>query len=185
MSGKMAKIDGAAERYATALFDLAKDAKAIDAVEADLNGLLAALGEDDTLGKALASPLYEAEGKAASLEAIGDKAGFHALTRNTLGVMARNGRAGLIGDLARGFAALAAAERGISEAHVTSATKLTDKEIDALKASLKRALGRDVEIRTETDPAVLGGLIVQVGSRMFDSSLRTKLDGLRTAMKEA
>lgn len=181
----MAKIDGAAERYATALFDLARDAKAIDAVESDLTGLLAALGEDDTLGKALASPLYEAEGKASALEAIGEKAGFHALTRNTLGVMARNGRAGLIGDLARGFAALAAAERGVSEAHVTSAAKLTAKEIDALKASLKRALGRDVEIRTETDPAVLGGLIVQVGSRMFDSSLRTKLDGLRTAMKEA
>ena len=84
-----------------------------------------------------------------------------------------------------GKAALAAAERGVSEAHVTSAAKLTQKEIDALKASLKRALGRDIEIRTDVDPAVLGGLIVQVGSRMFDSSLRTKLDGLRTAMKEA
>jgi F-type H+-transporting ATPase subunit delta len=185
MSGKMAKIGGAAERYATALFELAKDAKAIDAVEADLNALLAALTENTDLGEALSSPLYEGEGKAAALAAIADKAGFNELTKNTLGVMARNGRAGLAGDLARGFAALAAAERGVSEAHVTSAAKLTQKEIDALKASLKRALGRDIEIRTDVDPAVLGGLIVQVGSRMFDSSLRTKLDGLRTAMKEA
>ena len=185
MSGGNAISKGAAGRYANALFELARDAKAIDAVEADLTTLAGIVAGSADLAEVLASPTQDSENKASVLLAIADKAKFHALTRNALGVAARNGRAGEIADMAETFAAMTAAERGISNADVTSAAELSKKDIEALKASLKRALGRDVEIRTDVDPELLGGLIVQVGSRMFDSSLRTKLEGLRTAMKEA
>lgn len=185
MSGGNAISKGAAGRYANALFELARDAKAIDAVEADLTGFAELLDSNDQLATAMLSPTHDADEKTRVLNAIADKAGFHALTKNAFGVAARNGRAGELGEIAESFAAMAAADRGISTADVTSASKLTAKEIEALKASLKRALGRDVEIRADVDPELLGGLIVQVGSRMFDSSLSTKLEGLRNAMKEA
>ncbi|MEE2565632.1 F0F1 ATP synthase subunit delta [Hyphobacterium marinum] len=185
MSGGNAKSTGAAGRYANALFELAREAKATDAVEADLKAFAAILEGNDALSTALSSPTHDAEQKTGVLNAIADKADFHKLTRNAFAVAARNGRAGELGELADAFAAMADAERGVSQADVRSADKLSAKDIEALSASLKRALGRDVEIRTEVDPELLGGLIVQVGSRMFDSSLRTKLEGLRNAMKEA
>ena len=185
MSGGNANSTGAAGRYANALFELAHEAKATDVVEANLADFAGLLNENEALATALVSPTHDNDEKVGIISAIADRAEFHALTRNALGVAARNGRAGEIADMAEAFSAMAATERGVSNADVTSAAKLTAKEIEALKASLKRALGRDVEIRTDVDPELLGGLIVQVGSRMFDSSLRTKLEGLRTAMKEA
>lgn len=185
MSGGNAKSSGAAGRYAIALYELAREAKVTDTVEADLQAFAAILGVNDALRTALASPTHDTAEKAGVLDTIATKAGFHALTQNAFAVAARNGRASELAEVASAFTAMADAERGISQADVTSAAALSEKDIEALAASLKRALGRDIEIRTDVDPELLGGLIVQVGSRMFDSSLRTKLEGLRNAMKEA
>lgn len=184
-TGDDAMTADAAGRYAAALFELAKEAGAIEAVEGDLSSLRAMLSQSDDLSKALASPLNSAEEKGGVIQALAEKAKFNALTANALGVAAANGRAGEIGDVARAFAALAAADRGVSSAEVESAAALTQKQLDSLQASLKTALGRDIEIRAEVRPELIGGLIVKVGSRMFDSSLRTKLEGMKQAMKEA
>ena len=184
-TGDDAMTADAAGRYATALFQLAKEDGALAAVEADLSALRSALSENEDLARALASPLHSAEEKSAVVAAIGEKAGFHALTRNALGVAAANGRAGELGGLARAFAAMAAEDRGVTTAEVESAAALTKTQLDSLEASLKRALGRDIEVRAEVRPDLIGGLIVKVGSRMFDSSLRTKLEGMKQAMKEA
>jgi F-type H+-transporting ATPase subunit delta len=175
----------AAGRYATALFELAKSSGAADAVEADLTAFRAMLDSSSELADLLASPLHSADEKSAVLGALADKAKFHELTRNTFGVAARNRRAGELGAVAKVFAALAAADRGVVTADVQTAAPLTKKQTEALAASLKSAFGREIEVRTDVRPELMGGLIVKVGSRMFDSSLRTKLDGMKTAMKEA
>ena len=184
-TGEDAMTANAAGRYATALFELAKTSGAADAVEADLSAFRAALAESSELAEALASPLYSADEKTGVLVALADKAGFNDLTKNAFGVAARNGRAGELGDMAKTFAALAAADRGVVAADVVTAAALTKKQTEALAASLKSAFGREIEERTDVRPELLGGLIVKVGSRMFDSSLRTKLDGMKNAMKEA
>lgn len=184
-TGEDAKTANAAGRYATALFELAKTSGAVDAVEADLSAFRAALGESPELAEALASPLHSAEEKKGVLDALSAKAKFNDLTKNAFGVAAENGRAGELGSVAAAFAGLAAADRGVIAADVASAAPLTKKQTEALAASLKGAYGRDIEVRTEVRPELMGGLIVKVGSRMFDSSLRTKLDGMKNAMKEA
>lgn len=184
-TGEDAMTANAAGRYATALFELAKTSGAADAVEADLSALRAMLDESPELAEVLASPLYAADDKAGVLSALAGKAKFHELTRNAFGVAARNGRAGELGAVARVYAALAAADRGVVTADVTTAAPLTKKQTEALAASLKGAYGREIEVRTDVRPELLGGLIVKIGSRMFDSSLRTKLDGMKNAMKEA
>lgn len=184
-TGQDANTATAAGRYATALFELAKSEGAASAVEADLSAFRAALEESSELAEVLASPLHAAEDKAGVLAKLADKAGFNELTRNAFGVAARNGRAGELGAMAEAFAALAAADRGVVTAEVRSAAALTKKQTEALAASLKSAFGREIEVRTDVRPELMGGLIVKVGSRMFDSSLRTKLDGMKNAMKEA
>jgi len=184
-TGEDAMTANAAGRYATALFELAKSEGAAGAVEADLSAFQAMLGDSAELSGALASPLYTAEAKAGVLADLAKKAKFNAMTGNAFGVAARNGRAGQLGQVARIFAALAAADRGVVTADVQTAAALTKKQTEALAVSLKGAFGREIEVRTEVRPELMGGLIVKVGSRMFDSSLRTKLDGMKTAMKEA
>lgn len=185
MSGDHATITGAAGRYASALFELASDAGLADRIEADMAALSAILSGSTELSSALKSPMVDADAKAGIISALSDKAGFQTMTKNALMVAAENRRAGAFADIASAYARLAADARGVASADVTTAARLTAGETDALKASLKRALGREVDVRTHENPDILGGLIVQVGSRMYDSSLRTKLDGLRTAMKEA
>ena len=148
----------AAQRYARALFDLALETKALAKAEADM----AALGE--ALAKAL------------KLSPLGTK---------FIGVVARNGRAGDLPAMTAAFAALAAGHRGAITADIASADALTATQLKELTTALKTALGREVEIRAEVRPELIGGLTVKVGSRMFDSSLRTKLDGGKQAMKEA
>lgn len=184
-TGADAMTANAAGRYATALFELAKSEGVADAVEADLAALRVMLDESAELAEVLASPLHSAEVKAGVLAALAKKAKFNAMTANAFGVTARNGRASELGSVARVYAALAAADRGVVTADVQTAAALTKKQTEALAASLKGAFGREIEVRTEVRPELMGGLIVKVGSRMFDSSLRTKLDGMKTAMKEA
>ena len=175
----------AGERYARALFDLAEEAGAAEAVEKDVDALGAVLADSDDLREALTSPLYGAAEKASVLSALADKLGAQDLTKKFIAVAAHNGRSGDIKDMLRAFKVLAALKRGATSAEVTTADELTATQLKELTAALKTALGQDVDIRTQVRPDILGGLIVKVGSRMFDSSLRTKLEGLRNTMKEA
>ncbi len=178
-------VNEAAERYAEALFELAAEAKTVESVEADLVQLKEMLRESADLKRVAMSPLYEAEEKAAALTAVAEKAGFNELTRKFLDMAAKNRRARELSDIIAAFAALAAAARGAVRANAVTATELTDADMEALKESLKKALGRDVEIDAKVDPSLIAGLKVMVGSRLFDSSLKSRLQGLRAAMKEA
>jgi F-type H+-transporting ATPase subunit delta len=173
------------ERYARALFELAEESGELAAVESDVDALSAALAESEDLRRALSSPVFKAADKANALKAVADKLGLSALTSRFLGVVASNGRAGDISKMLRAFKALAAKKRGAATADVVTADALTQAQLKELTAALKTALGRDVDVRTEVREDILGGLIVKVGSRMFDSSLKSKLEGLRKTMKEA
>ena len=175
----------AGERYARALFELAEDAGALAAVETDVDALLAALAESAELTRALTSPIHAADGKGKALAALADALKAHDLTKNFLGVLADNRRAGDLKAVLRAFKIIAARRRGSATADVVTADALTQAQLKDLKTALKTALGRDVEIRTEVREELIGGLIVKVGSRMFDSSLKSKLEGLRKTMKEA
>ncbi len=179
----------AAERYASALFDLAQgssgDDKALDKVARDAATLAGMLQSSADLRLLTESPAFSAEAKSDGLLAVSDKAGLDPLLRRFLGVLSANRRAHELAGVLSAFTRLVAAHRGIVTAEVTTARALTDAESKALAASLKQTVGRDVEIDAEVKPEILGGLIVKVGSRMFDSSLKTKLEGLKAAMKGA
>jgi F-type H+-transporting ATPase subunit delta len=172
-----------AGRYASALFDLARDEKQIDAVSRSLDSLNQALADSREFDQLVASPLVDRDeaGKAFSAIALALKA--DPLTANFLGVLARNGRKGELGQVIRLFRRLAAEHRGETTAEVVSAHSLSDKQIAALKTQLKARAGRDVTIDARTDPTILGGLIVKLGSQMIDASLKTKLNRLAQAMK--
>ena len=172
-------------RYAQALFDLALETKALDAVEADLKALKAAREESADLRRVLQSPGFTAEDKGKVLTAIGVKAKFDKTTQNFLGVLAANRRASALPAVIAGFERLSAAHRGVVAAEVTSAIKLTAAQAKSVKAALAQALGLEPEITTRVDPTILGGLKVKVGSRLFDASLRSKLDSLKFALKRA
>ena len=172
-------------RYAQALFDLALETKALPAVEADVVALKAALVESAELRRVLASPVFPAEAKAKVLTALAAKAEFGAVTAKFLGVIAANRRADALPAAIASFQRLAAAYRGVVAAEVTSAVKLSAAQLKAVKASLQTAIGKAPEITAKVDPAILGGLKVRVGSRLFDASLRSKLDSLKFALKRA
>ena len=173
------------ERYARALFELAEEAGELAAVESDVDTLSAALADSEDLRRALASPVFRAGDKAAALKALSEKLELSELTTRFLGVVASNGRAADISKMLRAFKALAAKKRGSATAEVVTADALTQTQLKELTAALKTALGRDVDVHAEVREDIIGGLIVKVGSRMFDSSLKSKLEGLRKTMKEA
>ncbi len=172
-------------RYAQALFDLALETGALDAVEADLKALKAACEESKELRLALASPVIPAEAKGKVLTAIGETLGVSKTTLNFIGVLAANRRASALADVIAAFQRLSAAHRGVVAAEVTTAIKLTAAQAKGVKAALALALGMEPEITTHVDPSILGGLKVKVGSRLFDASLRSKLDSLKFALKRA
>jgi len=172
-------------RYAQALFDLAKDQNEIAAVEADLKSLKAALAESKDLRVLLASPAFGAEDKGKGLTAIANTAAFSGTTRKFLGLLAANGRASALGGVIAAFERLAADVRGEVQAEVTTAIPLTAAQAKGVAQALRQALGKDPQIETRVDPAILGGLKVRVGSRLFDASLRSKLDSLKFALKRA
>jgi F-type H+-transporting ATPase subunit delta len=170
-------------RYATALFELASEAKSLDQVEADLDGFDRMLDESSDLWRLVRSPVYTTDQQVRALDAIMESAGAAALTTNFLKLTARNRRLFAIRDMIADFRKLVAAARGEVTAEVTSAHELKPEQVKALKAELKAAESRDVKLTQRIDPAILGGLIVKVGSRMIDNSLRTKLQSLKIAMK--
>lgn len=186
MAGAISGADSeVAERYANALFELATEAKAVEAAESALKGLSRALGESEDLRHALASPLFAAADKVKALSGIAAALKTPGLVANFLGVVAANGRAGQLPAIIKIFLALAAKARGATIAKVATAAPLSAAELDSLAAALKSALGKAAEIETEVQPDLIGGMIVKVGSRQFDSSIKTKLDMLKAQMKGA
>jgi F-type H+-transporting ATPase subunit delta len=175
-----------AGRYATALFELARDNKAVDAVKKDLDQFDALASGSADLNRLVRSPVFGADEQLKALSAILAKAGITGLAANFLRVITTNRRLFAVRDMIRAYRALVARHKGEVTAHVTVAEKLNDKNLDALKSALKSVTGgKDIDLDVEVDPAIIGGLIVKVGSRMVDSSLRTKLNSIKFAMKEA
>jgi F-type H+-transporting ATPase subunit delta len=172
-------------RYASALFDLAKEGREIASVSADLKSLKAMIAESADLRILLASPVFDAADKAKGLAAIAERAGLSALTTKFLGLLAGQRRASSLRDVITAFEALAAGYRGVVAAQVTTAIPLSPAQTTGLAAALRQALGKDPEIETRVDPAILGGLKVRVGSRLYDASLKSKLDSLKFALKRA
>ena len=178
--GIQASLSG---RYATALFDLARDGKVIDAVSASLQTLKSALADSDVFRRLIASPLVSREEAMKAVAAAAAAMSLDPLTTNFLGVLAQNRRLGQLGAVIRAFGQLAARHRGETTAEVTSAHPLSATQVKALKAKLKTQLARDVAVDLTVDPSILGGLIVKIGSRQIDSSIRSKLNTLAIAMK--
>jgi F-type H+-transporting ATPase subunit delta len=172
-------------RYAQALFDLAVEEKGLDAVEADLVALKGLMTESEDLRRLLASPKFSAEDKAKGLAALAVRAGFQKTTEKFLGLLAANRRTAQLGDVISAFQRLAADRRGLISAHVVTAIALTDAQTRGLTAALRQALGKEPQIDAVVDPSILGGLKVRVGSRLFDASLKSKLDTLTLALKRA
>ena len=184
MAGEDSIVSGMAGRYANALFELAKDENKLDAVATDLGAFSGLLDESEDLRRLVRSPVFSADEQSRAIAAVLDKAGISGLTANFFRLVAKNRRLFALTDMIHAFRALHAAFRGEMTAQVTSATSLSDEQQEALKAAIKAAMGKDVRISARVDESLLGGLIVKVGSRMIDSSLRTKLTNLKIAMKE-
>jgi F-type H+-transporting ATPase subunit delta len=174
---------GLAGRYANAVFELAQDQKAVDAVSSDLASLRRAVETSPDLARLVRSPVFSAEDQAKALAAILEKMGAHPLTAKFVLLLAQKRRLFALGQIIGAYEHLVARSRGETEAEVTAARHLNDDEIAELKSVLKAKLGKEPRLHSRIDPTLLGGLVVKVGSRMIDSSLRTKLDGLRSAMK--
>jgi F-type H+-transporting ATPase subunit delta len=173
------------ERYAQALFDLADETGVLDAVRADLKSLRAAWAESADLRRLATSPVIAAEDQGKGLTAIADKAKFNAVTKNFLGLLAQNGRARDLTGVIAGFEALYAKKTGVVAAEVVSAQTLTAAQLKTIQTTLRTSLGKDPELTARVDPAILGGLKVKVGSKLFDASLKTKLDQMKFALKRA
>lgn len=184
MEAQDATVAGVSGRYASALFELALEEKALEQIDGDLGDFEALLNESDDLMRLVRSPAFSAEEQSRAISAVLDKAGMDGLARNFIALVAKNRRLFAVLDMIRDFRKLLAAHRGEVSADVISAHKLSGKQLDALKASLRKATGSEVRMETRVDEALLGGLVVKVGSRMVDGSLKTKLDNLRLAMKE-
>jgi len=172
-------------RYAQALFDLATDQNQVAKVEADLKSLKAAIADSRDLRVLLQSPAFGSDDKGKGLAAIANTAGFTPTTKKFLGLLAANGRASALSSVITGFERLAADARGEVQAQVVTALPLTAAQAKGVAQALRLALGKDPQIETRVDPAILGGIKVRVGSRLFDASLRSKLDSLKFALKRA
>lgn len=178
--GIQASLSG---RYATALFELAREGKALDSVSKSLESIKAALAGSADFAALTINPLLSRDAAAKGVAAVAAKLGVDALTARFLGVLAQNRRLAQLPAVIRAFAALAAQHRGEATAEVTSAHPLDASQVDALKAKLKAKVGRDVAVDLKVDPEILGGLVVRIGSQMIDSSIRTRLNSLAVAMK--
>ena len=175
-------VEGVAGRYASALFDIAKESSKVSEVEADLVKFQGLLDISSDLTNMVRSPVIAAKDQATALSAVLDKAGISGLAGNFFKMIAANRRLFAVHDIIKAFRAVAAKERGEITAGVTSAVALTEAQTNDLKQALKATVGKDVTLNASVDPSLLGGLIVKVGSRMVDSSLRTKLQNLKTQL---
>jgi len=182
-TGASTGATGLAARYAAALFDLAEEKGKLDRVAEDLARLGAMVADSHDLGRLIRSPRMSREDQHFGLDAVMEEARLDALTRNFVGLTVKNRRAAQLPDMIAAFRARLAERAGEITAEVASAKPLSKSQADALEAQLKKALGAKVVIHARVEPELLGGLVVKVGSRMVDSSLRSRLARMRTAMK--
>lgn len=183
MASDDSQIAGIALRYATAVFELAAEERAVDNLASDLARLKALLSESPELNRLVRSPMFSREDQARGMEAVLKQAGTGDIARRLVLLLAQKRRLFALAGVIRAFEALLARHRGEVAAEVTSARTLNESEVADLKRVLKDKLGREPRLEMHVDPKLLGGLKLKLGSRMIDSSLRTKLDGLRAAMK--
>ena len=184
MSSDHSIATGMSGRYARALFELALEANQLDAVKSNLDDFSIMLSESHDLERLVRSPLFSADEQENAVYTILQKANFSDLSVNFFRLISRNRRLFAIKNMISDFKALLAKHRGEVTAHVSSATQLDETQLTNLKNNLKDAVGQDVQVEATVDPSLLGGLVVKVGSRMIDNSLKTKLDSLKNAMKE-
>lgn len=184
MSEPASITHGIAHRYATAIFELAKDDNSLPQVREDADALAAALNESADLRDLIHSPVYGREDQKAAIGAVADAMGLHPLTGNTLRLMADRRRLFVLPDLIGALRALIAEENGEITADVVAAKDLSDDQRGRLAETLRKSFGRDVNINLSVDETLIGGLVVKVGSKMIDTSIRSKLDTLQNTMKE-
>ena len=185
VAGEDGIVSGMAGRYATALFELALESKAVDQVQSDLKAFDALIASSPDLTRLVRSPVFSADDQAKALIAILEKAGIKGIAANFLRVIAANRRLFAVSEIIRGFNALVARHKGEVTAYVTVADTLSEARMGEIRDTLKTVTGKDVQIDVTVDPSIIGGLKVKVGSRMVDASLRTKLNSIKFAMKEA
>lgn len=176
-------VSGLAERYAAALFELADERRVLDPVAADLRALKAMIGESPDLARLVRSPILSRAEQGRALSALAERAGLNPLVRDFLGVVARNRRLFAVPAMIEAYLRTLAARRGEVTAEVTAAQPLSEAQLQKLGDELRRALGRRVAVEIRVDRALLGGLVVKVGSRMIDGSLKSRLARLQLAMK--
>ena len=183
MATSIGPASGLAARYAGALYELADEAKTLDAVANDLQALKAMFAESSDFRRLIRSPVMRRDDQERAITALAEKGGAQKLTVNFLRLLARNRRLVALDDMVEAFLAILAERRGEVRAKVSSAHALSDDQMSRLETSLRDVAGAKVTLETSVDPSLLGGLVVQLGSRMYDSSLRTKLQRLQYAMK--
>lgn len=184
MAQENAIVSGVAGRYATALFELAKESNAIEAVGRDLGLFDQIIQTQPDVARFVKSPVFTSEEQVKALKPILEKVGISGLSANFLLLVASKRRLFAVQDMARGFRALVDQATGVVRAQVTVAEQPSDKVLGDIKQALRDVAGEKVAVDVKVDPAIIGGIVVKVGSKMVDASLRTKLNGIRTAMKE-
>lgn len=184
MAQSSSPISGVAERYARSLFDLAQEAGSVAAVESDLGRFETLLEGSEDLKRLISSPVFSSDDQLKAISAVADKAGIKGLVGNLLRVVAQNRRLFVLPGIVRAFRQMAADARGEVAAEVVSAHALSAAQEKELKAALASVAGKDVTISVTVDPSLLGGMVVKLGSRQIDTSLKTKLNSLKLALKE-
>ena len=184
MSESISLVSSAAGRYATALFELASETDALPQAEQDMEALGTALDTSDDLRTLLSTPIYTRDEQGRAMASVTEAMGLSALVRNLVGLMAGKGRLFVLAEVISLFARLMAEHRGEVTADVTAARAMSDAQQAALVKTLKAAIGQDIKLNVAVDEGIIGGLVVKVGSKMIDTSIRSKLASLQNAMKE-
>lgn len=184
MASDDASVTGTAGRYANALFDLAQEQNAVDPVLSDLGRFEAMIGESEDLRRLVRSPVFSSDEQLSAISALLDRAGISGVAGNFLKLVAKNRRLFAVEGMIRAFRAIVARERGELSAEVTVAEPLSEARLAEVRETLRQVTSKDVKIDVKVDPKIIGGIIVQLGSRMVDASVRTKLSAIQHAMKE-
>ncbi|MEZ5932702.1 MAG: F0F1 ATP synthase subunit delta [Alphaproteobacteria bacterium] len=185
MAAVSSEASGLAGRYAGALFDLAKEQEVLDQVQEDLAGVKGLLAESADFTRLIESPAISKDDQVKALTAVAEKAGLADLTKKFLGLLAAKRRAFALPGVIDAYDALLADEKGLVQAEVISAVELTEAQAEDVQKNISKSVGKTVTMTRRVDPSLLGGLVVRVGSRMIDASLKTKLHQLELAMKGA
>ena len=185
MASEQPIVAGVAGRYATALFNLALEQKALDKVRADLDQFAEMIAGSADLNRLVRSPVFGADEQARALAPVLKQAKIEGISANFIELVAAKRRLFVLPLIIKAFRAMVANHKGEVSASVTVAEPLSDEHLSALKSALNTVTGKDVDLQVDVDPAIIGGLVAKLGSRMVDSSLRTKLNSIKTAMKEA